>query len=60
MISLLASFSDPMADRLATGLNSTVLDEANEHWQEVGHLVDDNNRIYVTNLGDRIIFSSNL
>ena len=28
-------------------------------WQEVGHLVDDTNRIFITNLGDRIIFTSN-
>lgn len=58
MITLLASFHDVMGNRLATGLNSTVLGEATEHWQDVAYLIDASNRIFVTSSGDRIVFVS--
>lgn len=57
MITLLASYCDVFGNRLATGLNSTVLGEATEHWQEDGYLIDSSGNYFVTDTGDRIVYT---
>jgi hypothetical protein len=57
VITLLASHCDVLGNRLATGLNSTVLGEATEHWQEDGYLIDASGNYFITSAGDRLVYT---
>ena len=54
---MLASQCDVLGERMATGLNSTVLGESQEHWQEDGYLIDDSGAYFVTSNNDRIVYT---
>lgn len=54
---MLGSQCDVLGERMATGLNSTVLGESQEHWQEDGYLIDSSGNYFVTNSGDRIVYT---
>ena len=57
MITLLASYCDVLGGRLATGLNATVLGEADERRQEDGYLIDASGNYFITSTGDRLVYT---